>query len=419
VIKHVVKWITEAYGPVEIDARCRRLPPNHNTRLFLKGITTLSRVSGTEHNQICRILLGLIVDLRLPDGHSTIHLIRAVRAALDFLYLAQYPMHTTETLDHLQDTLQRFHNNKSIFIALGIRENFNIPKLHNLRHYLLVIRLFGTTDNYNTEYTERLHIDLAKDAYRATNRKDEYLQMTLWLERKEKVLWHQKFIRWRLAGSPPPTVKNTAWRPPDVIQHRHLQMTKSPSAYGISFADLTAKYGASDFRDAFAYFAIEFNNPTFSDRDIQRAMGDFFLPFQSVSVYHKIKFWNEDPMGRADAGDALDVVHIKPGYTNEQGRMIGGRFDTVIVNGGNGAHVGLGGTSLSYLSYLPTENNLLSQAIKLDESGWSFLLQKRHWRGCSRPAKDHRSIWHTSNGSRSYPMHLMSITGCIKSLGLQ
>jgi hypothetical protein len=47
-------------------------------------------------------------------------------------------------------------------------------------------RLFGTTDNYNTEYTEQLHIDLAKEAYRSTNFKDELPQMTLWLERKEK-----------------------------------------------------------------------------------------------------------------------------------------------------------------------------------------------------------------------------------------
>ncbi|KAJ7906687.1 hypothetical protein B0H13DRAFT_1880374 [Mycena leptocephala] len=45
--------------------------------------------------------------------------------------------------------------------------------------------LFGTSDNYNTEYTERLYIDLAKDAYRSTNRKDEFSQMTLWLEPSE------------------------------------------------------------------------------------------------------------------------------------------------------------------------------------------------------------------------------------------
>ncbi|KAJ7918106.1 hypothetical protein B0H13DRAFT_1607746, partial [Mycena leptocephala] len=161
-----------------IDARCRRLPPNHNIRLFIKGVTTLSRVSGTEHSQICRILLGLIVDLRLPGGQSPARLIRAVRAILDFLYHSQYPVHSTETIYGLQDFLRQFHDNKSIFVDLGIRENFNIPKLHNIAHYPLSIRLFGSLDNCNTEYTERLHIDLAKDAYRASNRKDDYLQMT-------------------------------------------------------------------------------------------------------------------------------------------------------------------------------------------------------------------------------------------------
>jgi len=42
-------------------------------------------------------------------------------------------------------------------------------------------------DNYNTEQSERLHIDFAKDAYRATNQRDQYPQMTAWLERREKV----------------------------------------------------------------------------------------------------------------------------------------------------------------------------------------------------------------------------------------
>ena len=43
--------------------------------------------------------------------------------------------------------------------------HFNFPKLHSLPHYLESIRLLWTTDNYNTEATEHLHIDLAKDAY--------------------------------------------------------------------------------------------------------------------------------------------------------------------------------------------------------------------------------------------------------------
>lgn len=90
VLKHVVKWICEAVGEAEIDARCRRLPPNHNIRLFMKGITQLSRVTGTEHDQISRFLLGLVTDVRLPNGASTPRLVRTVRGLLDFLNLARY-----------------------------------------------------------------------------------------------------------------------------------------------------------------------------------------------------------------------------------------------------------------------------------------------------------------------------------------
>ncbi|KAJ6533473.1 hypothetical protein B0H19DRAFT_1213945 [Mycena capillaripes] len=332
VIKHVVAWVTEAFGSVEIDARCRRMPPNHNTRLFLKGITTLSG-----------ILLGLIVDLRLPDRQSTSRLIRAVRGALDFLYLAQYPTQSSETIPQLHDALETFHNNKQIFIDLGIRADFNFPKLHNLRHYPLIIKLFGSTDNYNTEYTERLHIDLAKDAYRATNRKDEYTQMTLWLERKEKILRHEKFILWRIAGSPGPTEIQSLWHPPTVIRHRHVQMPLHPSAKAVSLTRIENNYGAIYFRDAFARYAVSFNRPNLTKRQVENLANDFYTPFGKLSVYHTIKFWNGDALGRAHTADVLDTVHVKPGYQNKQGRQIGGRFDTVLVNDGTGTHTGVAG----------------------------------------------------------------------------
>jgi hypothetical protein len=88
-------------------------------------------------------------------------------------------------LHSLDEALDFFHENKDIFVQLGIWNNFNLPKLHTACHYHLMITLFGTMDNYNTEYTERLHIDLAKDAYHTTNHEDEFIQMTCWLEQKE------------------------------------------------------------------------------------------------------------------------------------------------------------------------------------------------------------------------------------------
>jgi len=165
VFKHLAAWVTDAYGAAEIDARCRRIPPNHNIRGFFKGISSFSRVTGQEHDQISRFFLSLIADCPLPDGFSPKRLVQAVRGLINFLFIAQYPVHSTSTLRRLRASLELFHANKDVFIDLEIRSNFKIPKLHFLNHYIDRIEYFGSLDNFNTENTERLHIDLAKDAY--------------------------------------------------------------------------------------------------------------------------------------------------------------------------------------------------------------------------------------------------------------
>jgi Plavaka transposase len=197
VIQHLIAWLKECCGSAEIDARCQHLPPNHNIQLFMKGISSLSHVTGKEHAQIASILLGLVIGIQLPGSHFSSQLLCAVCGLLDFLYLAQYPMHMTETLKLLHDALKWFHDNKDIFVDLGIRDDFHIPKLHFLDHYIMYIELYGTADNCNTKYTERLHIDLAKDTWDAMNGKDKFPQMMIWLEHHKKISRHAKFISWQ------------------------------------------------------------------------------------------------------------------------------------------------------------------------------------------------------------------------------
>ncbi len=129
IVKHVVMWITMAFGPRHIDTRCRSLPPNHHIKTFANGISHLSRISGQEHKDMCQILLSLVLDLRLPGGHSTLRLIGCVRALLNFLYLTQLPSHTTDTISCMNESLSQFHENKSIFVDLGICNDFNLPKV--------------------------------------------------------------------------------------------------------------------------------------------------------------------------------------------------------------------------------------------------------------------------------------------------
>ncbi|KAF7372072.1 hypothetical protein MVEN_00065500 [Mycena venus] len=342
IVKHLISWLKAACGEAEIDARCRRLPPNHNIRLFMNGISDLNRVTGKEHDQISRFILGIIIDIQLPNNLSSARLVAAVRGTLDFLHLAQYPMHTSETLSHLGDGLRRFHENKSIFVDLGVRSDFNLPKLHNCTHYPMYIKLFGTTDNYNTEYTERLHIDLAKDAYRATNFKDEFPQMTLWLERKEKILRHEKYIQWRLDGSPAlPTIDPL---PPGIVYERRVKMTKHPTRKAVRFNILISDYGARLFRDALSRFIVQLNSPTLTRAQIEAQAASISFHFNRVPVYHRIKFITEDPYTVGGPEDSVvDSIHVQPPKSGRSGKQLPGRFDTALVNDGSGGLIGVTG----------------------------------------------------------------------------
>ncbi|THH15756.1 hypothetical protein EUX98_g9415, partial [Antrodiella citrinella] len=337
VVKHLVSWVKTAYSQNEIDARCRRLPPGHHVRVFTKGISSLYQLTGREHADICRILLGLIIDMPLPGGASPARLVRAVRAVLDFLYLAQYPVHTEHTLALLDDALDRFHANKGIFEDLGVRESWGIPKLHFLKHYARLIRRLGTADNFNTEYTERLHIDMAKDAYEATNSKDEFPQMMLWLERREKIFRHEKFIAWCLAGRPPLTSSRLVdmQPPPD-----RIKMTKHPSKKLVRFEALANDYGAPFFVEALARYTVSHCHPEYSNAQVDAA-SDFDFPFRSVSVYHKAKFWLGDVNFHRLSSDEFDVVHATPSRRTKRGRIVDGQFDTVLVNDGDGMYIGV------------------------------------------------------------------------------
>jgi hypothetical protein len=334
VMKHLIAWVSAAFGPRNVDTRCKSLPPNHHITTFAKGISILSRVTGLEHKQMCKILLGLIIDLSLPSGESPPRIIKSVRALLDFLYLAQLPSHTPHTLLRLEESLARFHENKAVFVELGVRDNFLFPKIHSLLHYQTSITLFGTTDNYNTEQTERLHVDYTKHAFGATNHKDEEPQMTVWNERREKVEQHALFVAWRQQAQEPCISSSTRIGPPEPIP-RTIKMALHPSLKAVTFNDIADNYGALDFQDAIADFIARINHPQASTMALKDLAEDVLLPFRTVPVFHKIKFTS------LRDSDIIDTVHVRPELRDTRGRPIPSRFDTVIVRHGSGPRVGV------------------------------------------------------------------------------
>lgn len=214
-----------------------------------------------------KVFLGLVASN--PDPR----LVVAVRALMDFVYLASLQSHTSHTLLALRQALDTFHLNKQVFIELGGRDSthFNIPKLHSLDHYEELIRLFGSADGFNTESPERLHIDFAKNAYRASNRKNYIEQMAEWLSRQEAVEYFAAFIEWTKEVSQPKKPDDTVELTADdlVISTRHaIAKQPPPASRHVLASDIISAdgHGASRFLPALTTFLSQ-QGSTLQPRD--------------------------------------------------------------------------------------------------------------------------------------------------------
>ena len=172
---HLLQWCLGIIGEKEMDAHFQAMGQYPGLCHFKKGISAVSQWTGKEHKEMERVFVGLL------SGASEDKVLLVAHSLLDFIYYAQFQQQTDKTLTAMQDSLNVFHTHKDILVKLGIRDHFNVPKIHSLIHYVAAIRALGSTDGYNTEYPEYLHIDYAKDAYCTSNKRDYVEQMALWL----------------------------------------------------------------------------------------------------------------------------------------------------------------------------------------------------------------------------------------------
>jgi hypothetical protein len=182
------------------------------------------------------------------------------------------------------------------------------------------------TDNYNTEQSECLHINLAKEAYYAMNCKDEYLQMTAWLERRERIEWHAIFINMKQ------DIQQCA-QPQRIIgpPYAHVQsvkMTDHPSAKAIIYDNLKLRYSAPRFQDALANFIAQVNYPSTRGNMLHKHAEDTLIPFCHILVFHVIKF-TEARIAK-ECG-VIDSVHARPEKMNTDGQITPSHFNTVLV----------------------------------------------------------------------------------------
>ncbi|KAJ6452581.1 hypothetical protein C8R45DRAFT_1193590 [Mycena sanguinolenta] len=319
---HLVKWCTKI-----VDARFKAMNAFAGLRHFKKRISSISQWMGAEHKEMARVFVGVLAGAVDP------RVLTVVRALIDFIYYAQLQSHTSRTLD-------AFHAGKDVFVELGIREHFNIPKFHALQHYVNGIRRLGSVDGYNTESPKRLHIDFAKKAYCASNRRDYTEQMALWLQCQEAIALRVSYLQWLALQGPltaddsddesederttttTPSTAVTVQLPPTKLPTTSYTIAKAPAVENVPVVSLQVTHGANDFIPALTVFLKQ----NFASSPVIPSQYDRFDIFNQISVHvPRNRYLSDQPRkSRIHAIPAVPAKGQKPGSP--------AIFDTALVH---------------------------------------------------------------------------------------
>ncbi|KIJ63236.1 hypothetical protein HYDPIDRAFT_92454 [Hydnomerulius pinastri MD-312] len=185
---HDIRWCMNAVGNAEIDFRFSIMQPITGQRHFAKGITTLKQVTGRVQRDLQRYIVGVIA------GAAPAGVVRAIRALMDFHYLAQAPIINDDGCKAIQHVLSEFHCYKQSIIAAGARcgesgnvlEHWQIPKLKLMQSIAPSIPDSSPAIQWTADTMERAHIDLIKDPASSTNNREYEAQICRALDRLEK-----------------------------------------------------------------------------------------------------------------------------------------------------------------------------------------------------------------------------------------
>ncbi|KAI0738856.1 hypothetical protein C8Q80DRAFT_1222176 [Daedaleopsis nitida] len=333
-------------GADELDRRFKAMPSHPALQHFKRGISLVSQWTGTEYKHMERVFVGAITGACPP---SVLH---AVRAVLDFIFYAHFEAHTDRSIALMDTAWDTFHRNKHVFKDLCVREHFNIPKVHSAVHYALSIRKLGTTDGYNTEQSERLHIDYAKRSYAASNKKAYIKQMAVWLNRQEAVSRFQAYLDW---AEPSTAVTNELLDSaqlceadidvvmqeagpggPDLSESNTFDseslppymVSKTPGLPGISVRQLVSDFGCTDFVYAFEDFLRKTSH---SRRTLPLAARTISLRTR-FAVYRRCHVFLPPlrQVSRTPIKDTIRAVPAQPARPLQPASHA--RFDTVLAH---------------------------------------------------------------------------------------
>ncbi|KAH8102582.1 hypothetical protein BXZ70DRAFT_1070857 [Cristinia sonorae] len=189
---HLVTWVTNYINLKfskrqakkvldDIDKRISVAPPFIGLRRFPQG-RGFKQWTGDDSKALMKVYLPAI------SGYVPGNMVKALRAFLDFCYLARRNIHTTETITQMEEALAQFHKYCEIFQSTGAcPKGFQLPRQHSLKHYVDLIKSFGAPNGLCSSITESKHIVAVKEPWRRSSRFKALGQMLMINQRNDKL----------------------------------------------------------------------------------------------------------------------------------------------------------------------------------------------------------------------------------------
>ncbi|KDR82217.1 hypothetical protein GALMADRAFT_58542, partial [Galerina marginata CBS 339.88] len=156
------------------------VPPFPGLRRFPDG-RDFTQWTGDDSKALMKVYLAAIA------GYVPSAMVQCLSMFMEACYIARQNTISAPMLDKFKDCVDKFHELREIFIALGVRSSVSLPRQHALAHYYFSIQLFGSPNGLCSSITESKHIKAVKEPWRRSSRYKALSQMLTTLARMEKM----------------------------------------------------------------------------------------------------------------------------------------------------------------------------------------------------------------------------------------
>ncbi|KAG1871596.1 hypothetical protein F4604DRAFT_1881075 [Suillus subluteus] len=168
---HLVKWVHDYIEAQYTEANVNRILDDIDRHITLAPVFAglrqfpegrgFKQWTGDDSKALMKVYIPAI------KGHVPTEMVQALRALLDFIYIAHRNIISSSSLDTMDDTLKHFHRYRKIFQTSSVQpKGFNLPRQHSLIYYHKLIRAFGAPNGLCSSIAESKHIKAVKEPWR-------------------------------------------------------------------------------------------------------------------------------------------------------------------------------------------------------------------------------------------------------------